>query len=168
MSMGRTTDWAKGRGPYMDLFSRPREQFWLASNRRPRTTAFRWVQRPTLLWALRVCRRVIGTNPGYPGPLFYWYFHIHTHAVAFPNFPSKFFLALQSFCCRLLVVLLSYDSRSTLTQLDRTKKFGRVLKKNIIPINFDSWTYTKNIIPSRPFLSSSRKKSISGTHSILT
>ena len=38
------------------------------------------------------------------------------------NRPSKFFLALQSFCCRLSVVLLSYDSRSTLIRLDRTKK----------------------------------------------
>ena len=63
-----TTDWAKGRGPYMDLFSRPREQYWLASHRQPCTTAFRRVLRPTLLWALRVCRRDMETNQGYPGP----------------------------------------------------------------------------------------------------
>ena len=31
--------------------------------------------------------------------------------------PPKFFLALQSFCCRLSVVLLSYYSRSTLIRL---------------------------------------------------
>ena len=34
-------------------------------------------------------------------------------------YPSKFFLTLQSFCCRLSVVLLSYDSRSALIRLDR-------------------------------------------------
>ena len=39
--------------------------------------------------------------------------------------PSKFFLALQSYCCCLSVVLLSCDSRSTLIRRDRTKKFGR-------------------------------------------
>ena len=42
------------------------------------------------------------------------------------DYPSKFFLALQSFCSRLSVVLLSCDSRSTLIRRDRTKKFGRV------------------------------------------
>ena len=31
------------------------------------------------------------------------------------QYPSKFFLALQSFCCHLSVVLLSYDSRLTIT-----------------------------------------------------
>ena len=41
--------------------------------------------------------------------------------------PSKFFSALQSFCCCLSVVLLSCDSRSTLTRRDRTKKFGRAV-----------------------------------------
>ena len=39
--------------------------------------------------------------------------------------PSKFFSALKSNCSRLSVVLLSYDSRSTLFRLDRRKKFGR-------------------------------------------
>ena len=37
-------------------------------------------------------------------------------------YPFKFFSALQSFCCRLSVVLLSYHSRSTLIQRDRRKK----------------------------------------------
>ena len=36
--------------------------------------------------------------------------------------PSKFFSALQSHCSRLSVILLSYDSRSTLVRLDRRKK----------------------------------------------
>ena len=36
--------------------------------------------------------------------------------------PSKFFFVLQSFCCRLSVVLLSYDSRSTLIWLNQSKK----------------------------------------------
>ena len=39
--------------------------------------------------------------------------------------PSKFLLALQSFCCRLSVVLPSYDIRLTLIRRDRTKQFGR-------------------------------------------
>ena len=37
-----------------------------------------------------------------------------------------FFPALLSYCSRLSVVLLSYDSRSTLIRLDRRQKFGRV------------------------------------------
>ena len=37
----------------------------------------------------------------------------------FVAYPSKFFLALQSFCCRLSVFLLSYDSRSNLIRLNR-------------------------------------------------
>ena len=44
-------------------------------------------------------------------------------------YPSKFFLALQSFCCRLSIVLLSYDIKSTLMRLDRRKKIGRVVQK---------------------------------------
>ena len=36
--------------------------------------------------------------------------------------PSKFFSALQSYCSRLSVVLLSCDSRSTLIRLNRRKK----------------------------------------------
>ena len=43
------------------------------------------------------------------------------------GYPSKFFLALQSFCCRLSINLLSYDSRSTLIRLERTIFFGRVV-----------------------------------------
>ena len=35
------------------------------------------------------------------------------------KYPSKFFSALPSYCPRLSVVLLSYDSRSTLIRLDR-------------------------------------------------
>ena len=46
---------------------------------------------------------------------------------------TKFFLALQSFCCRLSVVLLSYDSRSTLIRRDRTEKFGRTYIHTYIP-----------------------------------
>ena len=42
-------------------------------------------------------------------------------------YPSKFFSAIQSFCSRLSVVLVSYDSGSTLLQLDRRIKFGRVV-----------------------------------------
>ena len=42
--------------------------------------------------------------------------------------PSKFFSALQSYCFRLSVVLLSYDSRSTLIRRDGWEKFGRVSK----------------------------------------
>ena len=40
--------------------------------------------------------------------------------------PSKFFSALQSYCSIISVVLLSYNSRSTLIWLDRKIKFGRV------------------------------------------
>ena len=51
---------------------------------------------------------------------------LHSRLATKPySIPSKFFLALQSFCCRLSVVLLSFDIRSTLIQLDRTKKIGR-------------------------------------------
>ena len=39
--------------------------------------------------------------------------------------PVQIFPPIQSFCCRLSVVLLSYDSRSALLRLDRRKKFGR-------------------------------------------
>ena len=39
--------------------------------------------------------------------------------------PSKFFSAIQSYCSRLPVSLLSYDSRSNLLRLDRRKKIGR-------------------------------------------
>ena len=42
------------------------------------------------------------------------------------TFPSKFFSPLQSYCPRLSVVLLSYDSRSTLIRRDGKEKFGRV------------------------------------------
>ena len=42
-------------------------------------------------------------------------------------YPSKFFSSLQSYCPHLSVVLLSYDGRSTLIRLDRTKFFGRVV-----------------------------------------
>ena len=50
--------------------------------------------------------------------------------------PSKFFLALQSYCPRLSVVLLSYDSRSTLIRQDRTEKFGRVFTHKEQAANF--------------------------------
>ena len=40
-------------------------------------------------------------------------------------FPSKFFSAIQLYCSRLSVSLLSYDSRSTLFWLESRKKFGR-------------------------------------------
>ena len=43
--------------------------------------------------------------------------------------PSKFFSALQSYCSRLSVGLLSCDSRSTLVQLDRRKKIGQLSYK---------------------------------------
>ena len=39
--------------------------------------------------------------------------------------PSKFLSALQSYCPRLSVILLSYDSRSTPIRLDRRNKIGR-------------------------------------------
>ena len=39
--------------------------------------------------------------------------------------PSIFFSALQSYCSRLSVVFLSYESSSTLIRLDRRKKNGR-------------------------------------------
>ena len=41
------------------------------------------------------------------------------------SYPSKFFSALQSYCPRISVALLSYDSRSTILRLDRRNKFGR-------------------------------------------
>ena len=56
--------------------------------------------------------------------------------------PSKFFSGLQSFCCRLFVVLLSYDSRSTLIRRDCTKKIGRVLKMT-------SFIFSRALKPSR-------------------
>ena len=46
--------------------------------------------------------------------------------------PSKFFLALQSFFICLSVVLLSYDSRSTLIRLDR--------RKNLVELDL-RWTF---------------------------
>ena len=46
------------------------------------------------------------------------------------NNPSKFFSALQSFCCRLSVGLLSYDNRSTLKRLHQRIKFGREMRLN--------------------------------------
>ena len=42
------------------------------------------------------------------------------------NYPSKFFSALQSYCSRSTVGLLSYDSRSTLIQLGHGIFFCRV------------------------------------------
>ena len=39
--------------------------------------------------------------------------------------PSKFFSPLESYCSRLSVGLLSYDSRLTLIRLDRRKKWSR-------------------------------------------
>ena len=59
--------------------------------------------------------------------------------------PSKFFLALQSFCCRVLVVLLSYDSRSTLIRIDRTKKFARA------PILCPPFAFTAWILKDGPY-----------------
>ena len=45
-------------------------------------------------------------------------------------YPSKFFSALQSYCPRLSVALLSYDSKLTLiVRPDCRKKFGRVWVK---------------------------------------
>ena len=44
----------------------------------------------------------------------------HTHTL-----PSKFFSALQSYYPRLLIVLLSCDSRLTLIRRDQRKKSGR-------------------------------------------
>ena len=41
------------------------------------------------------------------------------------SLPSNFFPAIQSYCSHLPVVLLSYDSRSTLFQLDHRKKIER-------------------------------------------
>ena len=41
-------------------------------------------------------------------------------------YPSKFFSALQLYCFRLSVGMLSYNSRLTLIRLDRRKKIGRV------------------------------------------
>ena len=43
----------------------------------------------------------------------------------------KFFSALQSYCSRLLVGLLSYDGRSTLIWLDLRKKSGRDTQANL-------------------------------------
>ena len=42
-------------------------------------------------------------------------------------FPSKLFSVFQSYCSRLSVGLLFYDSKSTLFRLDGWKKFGLVL-----------------------------------------
>ena len=44
--------------------------------------------------------------------------------------PSKFFSTVQSYCPRLSVVLLSYDSRSTLIRLDRRKNLVEVAYAN--------------------------------------
>ena len=44
-------------------------------------------------------------------------------------YPSKIFSAIQSFCSRLSIGLLSYDSRSTPIRLDHRKKFGRVMNQ---------------------------------------
>ena len=43
-------------------------------------------------------------------------------------YPSKFFSALQLYCSRFSVCLLSYDSRSTLLRRDRIKNIGRVVE----------------------------------------
>ena len=61
--------------------------------------------------------------------------------------PSKFFSALQSFCCRLSVVLLSCDSRSTLIRRDRTKKIGRAGPgRHFIP-----WMESVGLLPGQFF-----------------
>ena len=52
--------------------------------------------------------------------------------------PSKFFSVLQSYCFRLSVVFLSYDSRSTLIRLDRRKEFGRATQHSSYV--YDSWS----------------------------
>ena len=41
--------------------------------------------------------------------------------------PSNFFSAIESYCSRLSVSLLTYDSRSALIRLDRRKQSGRTL-----------------------------------------
>ena len=62
-------------------------------------------------------------------PLFKLLTMLHFSRIIFTQqfnstYPFKFFLALLSFCCRLLVVLLSYDCRSTLIRRDRTKNWS--------------------------------------------
>ena len=54
-----------------------------------------------------------------------------------PEYPSKFLSSLQSYCPRLSVGLLSYDSSSTLIRLDRWKIFGRALFQNVICVKRD-------------------------------
>ena len=61
------------------------------------------------------------------------------------GYPSKFFLALQSFCCPLSVVLLSYDSKSTLIRLDCRKKIGR--EESLYPVS-----YTHLTLPTTPYV----------------
>ena len=81
--------------------------------------------------------------------------------------PSKFFLALHSFCCRLSVILLSYDSRSTIipVQLDRRKKIWSSLSVCLLSYNsrstlirLDGRKKIGRELPARPnfFLRSSR------------
>ena len=60
------------------------------------------------------------------------------------NYPSKFFWALQSYCPRLSVVLLSNDSKLILIRLDRRKKFGLVMSRSnlfsiLYSISFPQW-----------------------------
>ena len=72
----------------------------------------------------------------------YVHTQIHAHALtySYANGRNKnsgtlpiFFSALQSYCSRLSIVLLSYDGKSTLIRLERRKKIGRVIycKKSI-------------------------------------
>ena len=49
---------------------------------------------------------------------------VHVTVFSTMSYPSKFFSALQSYCSRLSIVLLSYDSRSTLIRRDRKKNWS--------------------------------------------
>ena len=59
--------------------------------------------------------------------------------------PSKFFLALQSFWCCLAVVLLSYNSRSTLIRRNRTIFFVQVW---MAQISFDLFSAIQSVLLS--------------------
>ena len=60
------------------------------------------------------------------GNIFWWLKQAWEVEYVRTYYPSKFFSALRSYCSRLSVGMLSYDSRSTLIRLDHRKKIGRV------------------------------------------
>ena len=59
------------------------------------------------------------------------------------NIPSKIFSALQPYCARLLVGLLSHDSRSTPLRLDHWEKNGQ---DNILCSGTGQWSNKSHLI----------------------